>query len=66
LSKWDFDRLTSLLEHIAERALWLRDSHQGVDCEAFDLGTAMRNLSDIERDEKAIKALLKRERARRA
>lgn len=66
MTSYDYGRVQSLLEAIAERALSIRDQLQHEDNDTFDLPKTVSRMWEVEHDVGTIKALLKRERVKRA
>lgn len=66
MTSYDYGRVQSLLEMIAESALGLRNWLQEQESQDFDVQYAEQRTWNVRHDLDAIKALLKRERVKRA
>lgn len=66
MSKWDYDRVVSLLAQAGERAAHISADLDGTTCTKFDLTSILQRVEELDRDVSAARTLLKRERSKRA
>lgn len=66
MSKWDYDRVASLLQQASDHAAAIAADVEGSTAAKFDLVAILHRVEDLDRDVSAAKTLLKRERSKRA
>jgi archaellum component FlaC len=66
LSKWDFDRMRSLLDGASDQAASIASDLEVAGNRLLDLNIWIQRVDQVSRDVDAVKTLLKRERLKRA
>ena len=66
VTKWDFDRMGSLLEECSDKAASLAADLDSLGIHGFEVNLILQRVEDVERAAGAVKTLLKRERLRKA
>ena len=66
MSKWDYDRVGSLLEQVSDQAAAIAADLDSSTAAKFDLSSVLQRVEQADRDLSAAKTLLRRERSKRA
>lgn len=66
MTKWDYDRVGSLLQQVSDQAAAIAADLDSSTPEKFDLSAMLQRVEQVDRDVNTTKTLLKRERLRRA
>jgi hypothetical protein len=66
MTQWDYDRVGSLLQQASDQAASIAADVEGSSPAKFDLVAILHRVDQLDRDVSAAKALLKRERSKRA
>jgi hypothetical protein len=65
VSKWDYDRVASLLQQVSDQAASIAADIEAATPGEFDLVAILYRVDQVHRDLSAAKTLLTRERAKR-
>lgn len=66
MTKWDYDRVGSLLQQVSDEAAAIAADLEASSASKFDLTSVLQRVEQVDRDVSAAKTLLKRERSKRA
>lgn len=66
MTKWDYDRVGSLLQQVSDQAAAIAADLDSSTAAKFDLVGVLQRVENADRDLSAAKTLLKRERSKRA
>ena len=66
MTKWDYDRVASLLQHVSDYAAEIAADLEASSAPKFDLTSVLQRVEQVDRALSAAKTLLKRERSKRA